>query len=72
MLLLEVEHVLFEDLVGAVDHEGRQVGQSLIEKDAGVWVFENVEDFLGELLLLDSLVDDRSNLFADLGRAWKH
>ena len=58
MLLLELQHVLFEYLVRTVDHEGWEVGESFVDEDAGVWVFEKVEDFFGELLLLDGLVDD--------------
>lgn len=56
----------------AVDHEGWEVGEPFVEENTGGGVFEDIEDFLGEFLLLDDLVDDRSDLFADLGRTWKH
>lgn len=67
MVFLEFLHVLFEDFVGAVDHECWEIGQAFIYEDAGGWVFEDGEDFFGELLLLDCLVDNRSDLFADFG-----
>lgn len=72
MVLLEFLHVFFEDFVRAVDHEGGEIGQAFVYEDAGGWIFEDVEDLFGELLLLDGLVDDRSDLFADLSRTRKH
>ena len=58
MVFFEFLHVLFEDFVGAVDHEGGEIGQAFVYEDAGGWIFEDGENFFGELLLLNCFVDD--------------